>query len=134
MDLGKGMTLDFEFRMDEKTDMPVLLCHGAWQTDGWFVQILGNALIVRTPTADANGPVIEIGKWYKVRFVYDGLGVRLSIDGQDLPQPPCTVLTTSRTRSLIIGNYEQTGPGYSFRGLMRNVRIYPDVLATGEGN
>ncbi|MDQ1257137.1 MAG: hypothetical protein QG656_1739, partial [Candidatus Hydrogenedentes bacterium] len=133
MDLGTGMTLDFEFRMDEKTDMPVLLCHGAWQADGWFVQILGNALIVRTPTADANGPVIELGKWYKARFVYDGLGLRLAIDGQDLPQPPATVLTTSRTRPLIIGNYEQTGSIYSFRALMRNIRIYPDVLTADEG-
>ena len=31
-------------------------------------------------------------------------------------------------RPLNIGNYEQDGPPYAFKGTIRNLRIYPDAL------
>lgn len=128
MDMGTGMTLDFEFKADTVSDMPVLLSHGAWQIDGWFVQILGGALIVRTPQADAQGPRIEPGRWYAVRFVYDGMRLHLGIDGKWVDRPVNPVRSIPAQRPLVIGQYDQKQPNFAFQGVIRNVRLYNDVL------
>jgi len=132
MDLGAGMTLDFEFKLDHTGEMPVLICHGVWQGDGWFVQVLGNALIVRTPTGDAKGPTIEAGKWYKVRFAFDGIRVHLAIDGKWLDQVPQVIRPVSNPRNLVLGNYDMNSSSYIFGGTLRNVKLYNDVLVKFE--
>ncbi len=128
MDMGAGMTLDFEFKANTVSDMPVLLSHGAWQADGWFVQILGGALIVRTPQGDAQGPSIAPGRWYAVRFMYDGMRLHLAVDGRWVDQPANPVRSVPAHRPLVIGQYDQKQPSYAFRGTIRNVRLYSDVL------
>jgi hypothetical protein len=128
MNLGTGMTLAFEFRWDDPVEMPVLLCHGAWQVSGWFVQILGGRLVVRMPGGDAQGPVIQPGTWYSVRFVYDGVGVRLQVNGEWLPQPAQSIEPSAARLPLTIGNYSQVDVRYSFRGRIRNLRVHNDVV------
>ncbi len=128
MNLDQPMTLTFEFQTHNVEGMPVLLCHGLHAVDGWFVQILGGTLILRTTAGDAVGPRIEPNKWYAVRFVFDGLYFHLAVNGQWQPQPLREMVTKPAERSLLIGNYEQDGPPYAFWGTIRNVRIYPDTL------
>ena len=122
------MTLDFEFKADSVGEMPVLLSHGAWQVDGWFVQILGGALIVRTPQGDAQGPSIAPGRWYAVRFMYDGMDLHLAVDGRWVDRPANPVRSVPARRPLVIGQYDQKQSPYAFRGTIRNVRLYSDVL------
>lgn len=122
MDLDADAVLSFEFQMDEAGDMPVLLCHGAWQIDGWFVQILGGRLIIRTPQADATGPVVQTGKWYKVRWELSGREHRLLVNGEEV-QPFAPLQMKPAERTLRIGQYEQIEPRYRFRGTLRNIRI-----------
>jgi hypothetical protein len=128
MDLGTGMTLDFEFKADATGDMPVLLSHGQWQADGWFVQILGDSLIIRTPDGDVHGPRIDAGRWYAVRFVFDAARLHLAVDGKWVDEPQSVVRNVPAGRSLVIGQYSQKQPPFAFRGTIRNVRLYADVL------
>lgn len=128
MNLNQGMTLDFEFKADTTNNMPVLLCHGAYTSDGWFVQILGGSFIIRAPGGDAVGPAIDPGKWYAIRFVYDGANFRLYVDGKKIDQKPVWTQDTPTNRNLIIGQYESVGPDYSFKGVIRNIKIYSDAL------
>ncbi len=123
MDLGRGLTVDFEFRADELGTMPVLICHGAWQADGWFVQILNGSLVVRTPDGDVTGPPVVTNRWYAVRFVFDGRRLHLAVDGKWVDRPPAVVRAVPAGRSLILGQYEQQAMAHAFRGSLRNLVI-----------
>ncbi len=127
LNMRNGLTVEFEFRADDVSKMPVLLCHGVWQVDGWFVQILGGRLIIRTPSGDANGPAIEPGRWYQVRWTFDGARQRLLVDGQEIPQATAELTDVPAARNLVIGQYESVQPDFAFRGTLRNVRIVDDV-------
>jgi hypothetical protein len=128
MDLNHGFTLDFTFRAERVDAMPVLLCHGCWQIDGWFVQILGGQLIVRTPGGDAQGPVIEVGKWYACRFVFDGAHLRLAVNSEWVFQGNTTVRNSPAARPLVLGNYTDASQHYQFHGLLRNVALTQDAI------
>lgn len=128
MNLNEAMTLTLEFKADRTDQMPVLLSHGQWQVDGWFVQIFNGQLIVRTPGGDAVGPAVETGKWYAVRFVFDGANYRLAVDGKWIEQTPVWTHDYPATRNLVIGQYEPQEPQYGFAGTMRNVNIYDDAI------
>ena len=122
MNLEADSALSFEFQMEEAGDMPVLLSHGAWQIDGWFVQILGGRLVIRTPQADATGPLVQTGKWYEVRWELSGQEHRLLVNGEEV-QPFAPLRMTPAQRTLRIGQYEQVEPRYRFHGMLRNIRI-----------
>ena len=122
MDLAANCALSFEFQMEEAGDMPVLLCHGAWQIDGWFVQILGGRLVIRTPQAEATGPVVQTGKWYKVRWELSDRQHRLLVNGEEV-QPFAPLQTQPTERTLRLGQYDQIEPRYRFRGTLRNIRV-----------
>jgi hypothetical protein len=128
LNLDQPVTLTFEFQAYNVDEMPVLLCHGVHGVDGWFVQILGGTLILRTTAGDALGPRIEPNKWYDVRFVFDGIYFHLAVNGQWQPQPMREMVPKSAERPLLIGNYEQDGPPYAFKGNIRNLRIYTDTV------
>ncbi|MBI4558418.1 MAG: hypothetical protein HY706_12625 [Candidatus Hydrogenedentes bacterium] len=128
MNLGEGMTLHFEFKADRVTPMPVLLSHGTWTDDGWFAQILGGRLIVRMPKGDAEGPIIEPGRWYHVDFVFDGLFAHLAVDGHWQPQSGALIQPKPAMRPLLIGGYESGADEHRFVGETRNIRIYNDVV------
>lgn len=127
-DLGQGLTLDFTVRADRVDAMPVLLCHGAWQVDGWFVQILDRRLIVRLPAGDALGPPVEPGRTYAVRFVFDGERVHLRLDGAWLPQSRERLRPRPARRPLVIGQYDSPRADYQFWGVLRDLRLVNDVL------
>lgn len=122
LNFAGGGTVSFEFQADRLEGMPVLLSHGQWTLDGWFFQILGRRLILRTTGGDAIGPEIEPGKWYSVRWEYDGLKSNLSVNketlstGQELRISPCD-------RMLHVGQYDLPGSNYAFYGSIRNLKI-----------
>ncbi len=128
--LSGGGTVSFEFQADRLDDMPVLLSHGQWQVDGWFFQILGGQLMIRTTGGDVLGPQVQRGKWYSLRWEFDGLKADLFIDGklytsvEELPMSACR-------RMLRVGQYDQPGPSYAFHGSIRNLRIRGWVPRSG---
>lgn len=128
MNLGQAMTLEFEFKADETGNMPVLLCHGVWQVDGWFVQLLGGRLMLRAARGDALGQNIEPGKWYNIRVVYDGAQFGLQVNGQWIEQNADPVIDVPAKRGLVIGQYDNPDPSYAFHGTIRNLKLYNEPL------
>lgn len=129
MNLDRGFTLIFEFKAESIDQMPVLVCHGFWNVDGWFAQIYQNRLKISTPQGEIFGPLIEPEKWYSVRFVFDGIRLRLQVNGEwTKPKEPIMITPISSPRMLILGNYEINAPEFAFKGIMRNIKIYDDVI------
>ncbi len=120
--IGASFRLAFEFKADRVDAMPVLLGHGLWQVNGWFAQILEGRLIIRTPTADAKGPVVEPGRWYAVTWEVLGGKHRLLVDGQEVMSWRDLVLVPA-SPPLLIGQYanELLKPDFAFHGTLRHL-------------
>lgn len=128
MDLGPGMTLDFEFTADALTEIPVLISHGHWLTDGWFVQVFGGRIMLRAIGGDAVGPAVEVGKTYAVRVVYDGQRLHLRVNGEWIEQDKAIIDPLPSARDLVIGCYEAGSRQYPFRGRIKGIKIWSDAL------
>lgn len=124
--LGWGTRVSFEFKADSVEGMPVLLSCGYWQADGWFAQIYGGKLVIRTTAGDAVGPVVEPGVWYAVEWDYNGDTQTVVANGKSLAQPTRLYGPIPSKRPLRIGQYDSLEPQFSFRGTLRNVRILVD--------
>ncbi len=128
-DLDRPITISFSFQADSTSGIPVILSHGFWRVDGWYIQVLDGRLTVCTPSGNVVGPTVPIGVWHDVRCVYDMAMLRLCVNGQWTEKAIEGVVPANRP--LIIGAYAPGDPLYSptvFRGTIRNLRIYPDAL------
>ncbi|MBN1900368.1 hypothetical protein JW926_03470 [Candidatus Sumerlaeota bacterium] len=129
MNLDHGFTLSFDFKAESTDQMPVLICHGFWNVDGWFAQIYQKRLKISAPRGEIFGPVIEPDQWYSVRFIFDGTQLRLQVNGEWMnPQNPVMITPVSAPRALILGGYELNAPEFAFRGFLRNIEMYNDVI------
>ena len=128
--LGHGLTLAFDFKADSVSAIPVLVCHGQWQGDGWFIQILNGKIVMRTRSGDVMGPDIRTDEWYSVVYVFEHGECQLSIDGMKFGTSQIEDIPT--TKDLIIGQYEKKEPTYAFHGTIRNLRIWDEALADGQ--
>jgi len=107
--------------------MPAILCSGKWQTKGWFFQILSNNVLwFKAPYEDISFGGIEVGKWYSVKMVFDGLNARLCVNGKWTK--PVKINSINSNRKLIIGQYDDKVDMFDFKGCVRNIRIYDDAL------
>lgn len=86
------------------------------------MQILGGSLIVRTPDGDAAGPRVEPGRWYAVRWQFDGIAHRLEVDGHEV-QESRPLRPVPAARPLRVGQYSDVRPEFAFRGAIRGLRI-----------
>ena len=95
-----------------------------WSARAWprFAQILGGRLIIRTPTADANGPAIEPGRWYAVTWEVEGGKQRLLVDGEEVMSSREVQLVPT-SHPLLIGQYanEFLKPEFAFYGTIRRL-------------
>lgn len=157
MDMDLGLTVQFEFRDESTADMPVLISHGLWRGDGWYVQRLGGALVARTSVGDSPSFPIQRGQWHRVRMAYAGLGDMgagghprgyMSLDGQLMTDPDGKPVMAFRLepeidkggiptplsldRPLVVGQYNAPGDNFAFRGGMRNLKIWDDYLENGD--
>jgi hypothetical protein len=122
LNFASGGTVSFAFRAEQLDGMPVLLSHGQWQLDGWFFQILGRRLILRTTDGDLGGPEIHPGRWYSVRWDNDGSKSTLAVDGR--PTAPARALRIAPCqRALRVGQYDRPASSYAFQGTIRDVAI-----------
>ena len=49
MNLGRSLTVQFGFSLEDRGIMPVVFSHGVFKRDGWFIQILGGRLSLCLP-------------------------------------------------------------------------------------
>lgn len=127
MNLTQALTVRFSFTMNAPAPMPVLVSHGVFNSDGWFVQIQGGRLSVRLPGAQVPGPVIKQGEPYEVIFVFDGKRAHLAVNGAWTHVDTLDLDKPTPNRPLRLGQYQGIGPDFQFKGVIRDLRMYPGI-------
>ncbi len=121
--LSEGFRLQFRFTADSVDGMPVLFGNGAWQADGWFVQILNGQLLVRTSIGDGVGPQIRSGVPYDCMLEWTGGELVMTVNGET-HRTPAAATPVDSMRPLVIGQYVQPGAVYQFRGTLHAISLY----------
>lgn len=132
-DTGSDLTLSVWAKLDDVKGMPVLICKGAWQQAGYFVQILNGQVrfyLAGVDTLDAGQ--IEPGKWQHIVATFGSGEMRIYLNGQLAGRKSVTGHPRASNEPLLIGRYGLNDETYFVRGVMDDVRIYDVALTPGE--
>jgi hypothetical protein len=124
-DVDEAMTVQFWVKLLEPGAIPVLVCHGLWQQDGFFVQYLGGKIrfsLADVGTLDAGS--LEMGKWTHVAATYDGSEMVVYINGERAGSKPAAGRVQYAARPLYIGRYEAGGKEFQVDGFIGGFRLY----------
>jgi hypothetical protein len=128
-----GLTVEMWVKLESAGAMPVLLCHGAWDIDGYFLQVLGGQLrffMAGAGTIDA-GP-IQPGRWYHIAGTYDGSEMLTYINGELVGRSESSGQPIQCTRNLYIGRYDMSGSDWETECRITAVRIHSIALLPDE--
>jgi len=125
-DPGHALTLSIWVKMEDLEGMPVLLCKGAWQRAGYFLQIFNQQVrfhLAGVDTFDAGRPAVD--EWQHLVATYGFGQMRIYLNGQlagrkrvsGRPRP-------DEGEPLYVGRYSATDDVYFVRGMLDDVRIY----------
>ncbi len=127
------LTLAMWVKMDDLKGMPVLICKGAWQQSGYFLQIFREQLrfyIAGVGTLDAGHP--KAGQWQHLAATYGFGEMSVYIDGQLAGRKRVAGRPRPSASALLVGRYGLEDDVYFVRGLMDNIRVYRACLAPEE--
>ena len=113
--------------------MPVMLSHGQWNQDGYFLQTFNGGLrfdLEGVGTLDAGH--IEPGRWYHIAATYDGIVMKIYLNGREVGSKPASGMPKPCSRNLYIGRYELPGDEYETDCQVAAVRIYTIGLTSQE--
>ncbi|NSW55849.1 MAG: hypothetical protein HPY44_07550 [Armatimonadetes bacterium] len=128
--VNDAFTVAVRFRQIRKSPMPVLVCQGAWQAPGYFVQLIGHDLRFYVSGAgclDARFQP-ELGRWYTVVCVYDGESLASFVDGRLIGEQPARQPFQPSERHFTVARYDQIGPDWTFTGDIDFVRLYGEAI------
>lgn len=131
--LEHELTLNVWVKLDDLGGMPVLICKGAWQQAGYFLQILNRQVrffVAGVDTLDAGSPVT--GRWQHIVATYGYGEMSIYIDGQLVGRKRVTGRPRPSADPLLVGRYGHSDEVYFVHGLMDDVRIYDVALTPGE--
>ena len=128
-----ALTISLWVNLEDLRGMPVLVCKGAWQQAGYFLQILNGQVrfyIAGVDKLDAGNP--QPGRWQMITAVYGRGQMRIYIDGKQVGRKRVTGSPTPSHEPLLLGRYGLSDEVYFVRGLMDEIRIYDVPLAAEE--
>lgn len=113
--------------------MPVIVSHGTWRQDGFFLQILGgNYRWHKAPATDCDGGSAAANQWQHVIAVWDGAESRTYLNGALVARAPTDPRFLVAGAPLYLARYIFDQDVYYFRGRVADVRIYPWALTEDE--
>ncbi|MDR1483578.1 MAG: hypothetical protein LBT09_02015 [Planctomycetaceae bacterium] len=123
--ISDRIEVDFWVRIDEVSQMPVLVSFGRWNDAGWFVQLLNGHLRWHCGGVDCDGGKIEVGKWTHIVCQFDGEKLRTVKDGKKVAEKPANLKQTTNWKGqLTIGNYSGgTNEQYQLKGCLRDIKV-----------
>lgn len=128
----RGITVQCSVCLDEPTQMPVVISHGAWRQSGWFLQSLGGRWRWHVAGADCDGGEVKVGQWHSITAVYDGEHARLYDQGRLIATQKTSTHTPWNGR-LFLGQYSGSpSDPYQVKGRIKDVRIYRRALSEEE--
>jgi len=123
-------TVAIRFCQAKETPIPVLVCQGAWQGPGYFVQLMGETFrfyVSRAGTLDRRVSV-RPGEWHTMVCVYDDVTLASYLDGILQGEQRATGPLQPSTLPLTVARYSSIGPEWIFKGDVDFVRLYDRAL------
>jgi hypothetical protein len=127
-----GFTACVRIRFDKLAKMPVVLAHGNWNQDGWFLQAIGGRWRWHMSGTSCDGGTVPTGRWISLAAVYQLGQLRLYMDGKVIAQATSPGPLVPFRGPLTIGQYTQRRGDYQVYGAIRDLRIYRRALSAGE--
>lgn len=145
-DLSKGYTFSLQVRPDE--DMPkkgqtYIFKYADANAKAPGVQLFISWYMFwhRTGTSDnkmynlqtkTSVRSITGGNWYNVVITYDGKIAKTYVDGVLANSMPLMVETPKKVSVLRLGASADSGPGYGFKGIISNFKVFDRALTDAE--
>lgn len=127
------ITLAMWVKLEDPGIMPVLLSHGLWGVQGYFVQIYGGQVrfyLHGVGTVDAGS--VKAGEWHHIACTYDGYEMSVYLDGRQVGRLLGSGEVSQSAFNLYVGRYEYPGPDFETDCRMTGVRIYSTALTADE--
>ncbi|HJP02352.1 MAG TPA: LamG-like jellyroll fold domain-containing protein [Planctomycetota bacterium] len=132
-DLDHSLTVTCRVRLDERTEMPVVVSCGQWNEAGWFLQLLGSTWRWHAGGIDCDGGAIELGRWTHLAASFDGETARLFVDGRPVAEREGGAVGAPWSGPLHVGQYgAQLAERYQVRGQIRDLALYQRALSPEE--
>jgi hypothetical protein len=131
-DVPKSFSIECWVRIDEETPMPVVLCCGAFNRDGWFLQRYGSGWRWHIAPTSCDGGRPVVGPWTHLVGTFNGSQAELYQDGKRVASVACHSATPALGQSLVIGQYASRGPQYQTNGAVAGLHIYHRALTAEE--
>ncbi len=132
-DAMHALSIGVWVKLDDLVGMPVLVCKGAWQQAGYFVQVLNGQVrfyLAGVDTLDAGQ--VEAGKWQHIAVTYGYGEMCVYLNGSLAGRKNVSGRPKASNTPLLIGRYNAGDEFYFVRGLMDDIRIYDVALTPGE--
>ncbi len=132
-DPDHALTLAVWVKLDDLEGMPVLICKGAWQHSGYFLQIFDKQIrfyLAGVDTLDAGHP--KAGTWQHIVATFGFNQMRLYLNGEQVGRKRVIGRPRPSPKPLLVGRYEASDDVYFVRGLMDDISIYMVPLTPGE--
>ena len=129
--VGRAFAIECWVRIDKEAQMPVVLCCGAYNRDGWFLQRYGRGWRWHIAPVSCDGGQPVVGRWMHLAGTFDGTQAHLYQDGKRVASVDCHGATTS-SQPLVVGQYSGNGPAYQVNGDVTGVKIYHRALTAEE--
>ncbi len=124
-DLDHSLTVTCRVRLDQRTEMPVVVSCGKWQEAGWFLQLQGSSWRWHVGGIDCDGGSFEPGRWTHLAASFDGATARLFVDGRLVATRRGDAADEPWSGPLHVGQY---GPDpaarYQVLGQVRDLMLY----------
>lgn len=119
------LSLTMWVKLESAGAMPVMLGHGLWSLDGYFLQTYnGNVRFNLEDVGTLDAGHIEPGKWYHIAATYDGIAMKLYLNGREVGSQQASGKPKPSSRTLWIGRYEYPDDEYATDCRIAAVRIY----------
>ncbi len=132
-DPDHALTLSLWVNLDDLEGMPVLLCKGAWQEAGYFLQIYNHQVrfyMAGVDTLDAGRPIP--GEWQHIAATFGFNNMRIYLNGKEVGRKRVMGRPRASENALLVGRYAAGDEVYFVRGLLDDVRVYDVPLTPGE--
>ncbi len=131
-DISTPFSFECWVRIDRESQMPVLMCAGNYQHNGWFLQRFGSGWRWHLAPVSCDGGHPVVGEWTHLAGAYDGEMARLFQDGEQVAAVRCPTAPSPARSPLMLGQYSRRQSVYQVQGALGGVRLYQRILGAEE--
>jgi len=132
LDLAVGFSVQCWVRIEQESQMPVVLAAGEFNRAGWFVQRFGRGWRWHLGGTSCDGGRPVVGRWTQLTGTFDGARACLYQDGRLVASTACSPNLAPWSGPLVVGQYARQGPSYQVEGRIADVKIFRRALGPAE--